>query len=72
MSQNNTAWVLEGLTVTGLYLDSIPITGKITLSRVKYGGGVSHHVKLDKPVCVYGVMRDNVILDNHQIQNVKS
>ena len=71
MSINNTAWVLEGLTVTGLYLDSIPVTGKITLSRVKYGGTVSHHLQLDKPVNVYGAMRDTVILDNHQIQSVR-
>jgi hypothetical protein len=71
MSQNNTAWVLEGLTVTGLYLDSIPVTGKITLSRVKYGGTVSHHVQLDKPVEVYGALRDTVILDHKQIQTVK-
>lgn len=68
---NNTAWVLEGLTVTGLYLDSIPVTGKITLSRVKYGGAITHHLQLDKPVNVYGVIRDSVILENHQIQNVR-
>ncbi len=71
MSQNNTAWILEGLTVTGLYLDDIPVQGVVSLSRVKYGGEVSHHVQLDKPIEVYGALRDTVILDNHQIQTVK-
>ncbi len=71
MSQNNTAWILEGLTVTGLYLDDIPVQGVVSLSRVKYGGEVSHHVQLDKPIEVYGALRDTVILDNHQIQTVR-
>lgn len=69
LHQNN--WVLEGLTVTGLYLDSIPVKGKVTLSRVKYGGKASHHVQLFEPVNVYGALRDVVILDNEQVQTVK-
>ncbi len=64
-------WVLEGLTVTGLYLDDIPVQGVVSLSRVKYGGEVSHHVQLDKPIKVYGALRDTVILDHKQIQTVK-
>ena len=64
-------WVLEGLTVTGLYLDDIPVQGVVSLSRVKYGGEVSHHVQLDKPIEVYGALRDIVILDHKQIQTVK-
>jgi hypothetical protein len=64
-------WVLEGLTVTGLYLDDIPVQGVVSLSRVKYGGEVSHHVQLDKPIEVYGALRDTVILDHKQIQTVK-
>jgi len=68
---NCTAWVLEGLTVTGLYLGSIPVEGKIRLSRVKYGGKVSHHLDLIKPVEVYGALRDSVILDNDEILTIK-
>lgn len=71
MTVNNNAWILEGLTVSGNYLDSIPVEGKVTLSRVKYGGKVSHHVQLFKPVNVYGAIRDVVILDHDQIQNVR-
>ena len=61
---NLNQWILEGLTVTGLYLDSIPVEGKVSLSRVKYGGKVSHHVQLSTPIDVYGSSRDRVILDH--------
>ena len=41
-------WNLEGMRVKGLYLSGdVPVSGKVTLSRVEYGGNVSHHVKLD-------------------------
>ena len=65
------AWCLEGLRVTGRYLDSIKVEGTITLSRVKYGGTLSHHIQLDRPVEVYGAMRDSVILDHSQIDTIK-
>lgn len=40
-------WNLEGLAVEGGYLDGDqPVRGKVTHSRVCYGGGVSHHVEL--------------------------
>ena len=68
---NLNQWILEGLTVTGLYLDSIPVEGKVSLSRVKYGGKVSHHVQLIKPIDVYGSSRERVILDHEQIKTVK-
>ena len=42
-------WNLEGLAVEGGYLDGDqPVKGKVTLSRVCYGGGVSHHIELDE------------------------
>ena len=42
-------WNLEGMRVKGLYLDgNQPVSGKVTHSRVCYGGGVSHHIKLDE------------------------
>jgi hypothetical protein len=33
-------WNLEGLNVWGMYLDMFPVSGRVELSRVKYGGGV--------------------------------
>lgn len=40
-------WNLEGMQVTGTYLDEVEVAGRVTLSRVAYGGGVEHHVKID-------------------------
>tara|TARA_B100001093_G_C26092346_1_gene703359 strand:+ start:216 stop:449 length:234 start_codon:yes stop_codon:yes gene_type:complete len=42
-------WNLEGMQVKGLYLSGdVPVSGKVTLSRVCYGGSVSHHIELDE------------------------
>ena len=64
-------WNLEGLTVRGLYMGSIPVAGRVELSRVKYGGEVSHHVALDSPVEVYGAVRDRVILEHRYVEQVE-
>jgi hypothetical protein len=65
-------WNLEGLNVRGMYLDTFEVRGKVNLSRVKYGGEVSHHVTLDTPINVYGTMRDVVILDHKNVAQVYS
>lgn len=65
-------WNLEGLRVTGKYVGVFEVTGKVNLSRVKYGGGVSHHVVLDEPVEVYGALRDSVVLNHEDVEFVKS
>lgn len=65
-------WDYTGLVVSGKYMDEFPIIGKVRLSRVKYGGTVSHHIDLDRPITVYGTERDSVILDMNQIEQVFS
>lgn len=65
-------WNLEGLTVFGRYLGSMPVKGKVTLSRVKYGGGVSHHVELETPLLVYGNLRNRIILEHEFVERVVS
>lgn len=65
-------WNLEGLTVTGKYLGTIPVTGRVELSRVKYGGEVSHHIVLESPITVYGAVRDRVILEHGFVSSVRS
>jgi len=40
-------WNLEGMQVWGTYLDLVEVSGRVTHSRVAYGGGVEHHVKID-------------------------
>lgn len=65
-------WNLEGLHVNGLYMGIFPISGRVELSRVKYGGGVQHTVVLDKSIAVYNVERDRVLLDHENVIQVRS
>ena len=65
-------WNLESLNVSAVYLDTFPVTGKVTLSRVKYGGDVCHHIQLDSPINIYGAIRDVVIVDHKNIQTISS
>ena len=57
-------WNLEGMQVYGMYLDDIPVSGMVTLSRVQYGGKVCHTVQLNEPITVYGAVRERVILEH--------
>ena len=66
-------WNLEGENIEGLYLGNIPVSGRVELSRVMYGGGVSHHVVLANPLTLYGKTRaagERVILDHEHITRV--
>ena len=62
-------WNLEGMTVTGNYLD-IPVKGTVELSRVAYGGRVKHTLVLETPINVFQAIRDRVILDHSEILTV--
>lgn len=64
-------WNYEGMTVTGKYMGEFPVTGKVELSRVTYGGGVQHHVFLETPIVVYGATRERVVLYHKEIESVK-
>ena len=63
-------WNLEGLRVSATYLEEIPVTGHVTLSRVAYGGRVNHHIQLDTPINIYGAERDSVIIEHSTIERV--
>ena len=65
-------WDLEGLVVEGLYMGDIPVKGKVELSRIKYGGAVSHHVQLAETIEIYGAERDRVILEHKEILIIHS
>jgi hypothetical protein len=69
---NEMNWNLEGLRINGLYMGMFPISGKVDISRVKYGGEVSHHVVLDEPIKVYGAMRERVILEHKFVNRILS
>jgi len=63
-------WNLENMSVTGLYMGEIAVSGVVELSRVSYGGEVVHTVVLDTPVVVYGAVRDRVILEHKYVSFV--
>jgi hypothetical protein len=46
------------------------VSGMVTESRVKYGGTVCHTVELDKPITVFGSVRERVILDNWEVEKI--
>lgn len=69
-------WNLEGMQVWGSYLDSVEVSGRVTLSRVAYGGSVQHHIKLDKGLSIAEgrVTRpagDVIIIEHKHITRVK-
>lgn len=64
-------WDLEGLHVTATYLDEIPVSGRVHLSRVAYGGRVNHHITLDAPINVFGAVRESVIIEHAQVERVR-
>ena len=61
---------LKNMIVTGKYMGEFPVTGKVRLSRVKYGGGVTHHIDLIDPIEIYGSIRESVILNHFEIETV--
>lgn len=66
-------WNYEGMTIEGRYLGDIPVRGYVTLSRVKYGGGVSHHIILDKGFKDGNISREageGIILDHELVDRV--
>ncbi len=65
-------WNLEGMKVWGNYMGEFPVSGRVELSRVTYGGGVQHTVVLDAPIEVYDVVRDRVLLDHKNVERVAS
>lgn len=61
---------LDGMRVFGMYMGDYAVSGTVRLSRVKYGGGMAHHVTLDNPITVFGAERDSIMLDETEIKGV--
>jgi hypothetical protein len=54
-------------------METFPVAGLVTLSRVKYGGDVQHTVVLDEPIKIYGPeVRERVLLDHKNVTRVQS
>lgn len=64
-------WNLEGLNIEAVYLNEFEVSGTVTNSRVKYGGGVEHTVSLAEPVRVYGRLADRLLIDHETVTAVK-
>lgn len=63
-------WNLEGLAVRAKYMGTFDVIGTVRLSRVKYGGTVSHHITLSAPLVIYGTERTSVIVDHTEVWSV--
>ena len=68
-------WNLEGMRIKAAYLD-VPVSGRVTHSRVKYGGDVSHHLILDEPFtsangCVTRPAGDVVLVSHRTVTEVR-
>ena len=61
---------LDGRRIVGMYMGEYPVSGTVYLSRVKYGGGMSHHVTLSRPIKVFGAVRDSIVLDGSEVKGV--
>ena len=64
---DRTNWNREGQEVTFLYKRSVPCSGKITSSRVLYGGDVQHTVMLDVPTEIRGYVRNVVCVQESDL-----
>jgi hypothetical protein len=65
-------WNLEGMTVKATYLSDIPVTGKVVLSRVQYGGEVCHHIEVTEAFNAgRGISREvgGVVIVDHKFIN---
>lgn len=64
------SWNLEGMKIVAKYMGEFPVSGRVDLSRVQYGGEISHHVVLDEPITVYGAVRERVIVEHRYVDQV--
>lgn len=60
-------WNREGQAVSFLYKGSVPCSGKITSSRVLYGGDVQHTVILAVPTEIRGYVRNVVCVQESDL-----
>jgi len=65
-------WDLEGEYIEATYLDEYKVIGQVLNSRVKYGGGVQHRIKLVKPITIHGTERESLLIDQEDVQRVFS
>jgi len=62
MKGDDMNWDRTHESICGLYLNSIPFSGTVESSRVKYGGDVEHTVWLNNPIWVFGAKRVKILI----------
>ena len=72
IDRNSTLWDRDNLDRSGtrisfLHRGSTPCSGKITSSRVLYGGDVQHTVMLDVPTEIRGYVRNVVCVQESDL-----
>lgn len=66
-----TNYAREGQLVRGKYLGDVRFVGIVKESRVKYGGKVQHCVELAAPIEVHGRLRNEVLVNEDEIDEAK-
>ena len=61
-------WDQTGATISGEY-KGVYYAGKVTDSRVKYGGTVQHTVELFEPITVQGNVRHTILVEDGRYRN---
>ena len=61
------SWNREGDLICGSYMSIFPYAGRVTKSRVKYGGSVQHTVTLSSPIQVFGEVRETIFVDEEEL-----
>ena len=56
------SWDRTNESICGMYLDSIPFSGTVESSRVKFGGDVQHTVWLNNAIWVFGAKREKILV----------
>jgi hypothetical protein len=64
---NTSNWDLTGKVIVGNYIGKYKVVGKVTNSRVKYGGGVQHTVELNRPVTIMGTVRTHLLINDNEV-----
>ena len=61
------SWDREGQSVSFKYLDIFPVSGKVSSSRVMYGGDVQHNIELDVPTKIWNSVRNYLLVRESEL-----
>ena len=62
------SWDREGQSVSFKYLDIFPVSGRVSSSRVMYGGNVQHLVELDVPTKIWNSVRNYLLVRESELR----